>query len=88
VNSGIPARSHLSNSPKTNFSQILKRRVVKFGLAGWIVRIAWRYNEPFRAVERPTYEEMMVDQIDAAIAKSGPGSLEKLINSGDTWIVE
>jgi hypothetical protein len=30
----------------------------------------------------------MDDQIDAAIAKSGPGSLEKLINSGDTWIVE
>jgi 2-oxoglutarate ferredoxin oxidoreductase subunit beta len=42
----------------------------------------------FRAVERPTYEDMMVGQIDAAIAKSGPGSLEKLINSGDTWIVE
>jgi len=42
----------------------------------------------FRAVERPTYEDLMVEQIDAAIAKSGPGSLEKLINSGDTWIVE
>jgi 2-oxoglutarate/2-oxoacid ferredoxin oxidoreductase subunit beta len=42
----------------------------------------------FRAIERPTYEEMMDDQIHAAIAKSGPGSLEKLINSGDTWVVE
>src|SRR5687767_3157896 len=42
----------------------------------------------FRAIERPTYEDMMVDQIDAAIAKSGPGNLEKLINSGDTWVVE
>src|SRR5437764_1605601 len=42
----------------------------------------------FRATERATYEDMMVGQIDAAIAKSGPGSLEKLINSGDTWIVE
>src|SRR5215217_1904622 len=42
----------------------------------------------FRAIERPTYEEMMVEQIDVAIAKSGPGSLEKLINSGDTWLVE
>ena len=42
----------------------------------------------FRAVERQTYEDMMVDQIDSAIAKSGPGSLEKLINSGDTWVVE
>jgi 2-oxoglutarate/2-oxoacid ferredoxin oxidoreductase subunit beta len=42
----------------------------------------------FRAVERPSYEELMVDQIDAAIAKVGPGNLEKLINSGDTWVVQ
>jgi 2-oxoglutarate ferredoxin oxidoreductase subunit beta len=42
----------------------------------------------FRAIERPTYEDMMEDQIAAAVAKSGPGSLEKLINSGDTWVVE
>ena len=42
----------------------------------------------FRAVQRPTYEDMMEEQIDAAIAKVGPGSLEKLINSGDTWVVD
>ena len=42
----------------------------------------------FRAIERATYENMMVDQIAGAVAKGGPGSLEKLLNSGDTWIVE
>jgi 2-oxoglutarate ferredoxin oxidoreductase subunit beta len=42
----------------------------------------------FRAIERPTYEEMMEDQVAASIAKSGPGNLEKLLNSGDTWVVE
>jgi 2-oxoglutarate ferredoxin oxidoreductase subunit beta len=42
----------------------------------------------FRAVERTTYEDLMVDQIDAAIAKSGPGNLDKLIHSGETWTVE
>src|SRR5437868_3023155 len=42
----------------------------------------------FRAVERDTYEDMMTAQIEAAIAKSGPGSLDKLINSGDMWVVE
>ena len=42
----------------------------------------------FRAIERPTYEDMMTDQIAAALAKSGPGNLDKLINSGDTWVVE
>ena len=42
----------------------------------------------FRAVERPSYDQLMADQIDAAIAKSGPGSLEKLIYTGDMWTVE
>ena len=42
----------------------------------------------FRAIERPTYEAMMDDQIEAAIAKVGPGNLEKLLNSGETWVVE
>ncbi len=42
----------------------------------------------FRAIERATYEDMMADQIAAAISRSGPGQIEKLINSGDTWTVE
>lgn len=42
----------------------------------------------FRAVERATYEDLMADQIQTAIAKQGLGNLEKLINSGDTWVVE
>ena len=42
----------------------------------------------FRAVERLSYDQLMTDQIDSAIAKSGPGSLEKLIYSGDMWTVE
>src|ERR1051325_9895432 len=39
----------------------------------------------FRAIERPSYDEMLAEQIDTAIAKSGPGSLDKLINSGGMW---
>ena len=42
----------------------------------------------FRAVERATYEDLMANQIHDAIAKSGPGSLDKLINSGETWVVD
>jgi len=42
----------------------------------------------FRAIDRPSYDQMMADQIEAAIAKSGPGGLEKLIYSGDMWTVE
>ena len=42
----------------------------------------------FRAVERTSYDQLMADQIETAIAKFGPGSLEKLIYSGDMWTVE
>jgi 2-oxoglutarate ferredoxin oxidoreductase subunit beta len=42
----------------------------------------------FRAVERPSYDQLLLEQIDSAIAKSGPGTLDKLINSGDMWTVE
>lgn len=42
----------------------------------------------FRAVEKATYEDLMSDQINEAVEKMGPGDLEKLINSGETWTIE
>lgn len=41
----------------------------------------------FRAVERPTYDELMQQQIDRAVERQGPGDLEALFNQGDTWVV-
>ena len=37
--------------------------------------------------DKPTYDEMMVDQISQAIDGKGPGKLEDLLNSGHTWEV-
>jgi hypothetical protein len=31
---------------------------------------------------------MLSEQIKAATERMGPGNLEKLINSGDTWVIE
>jgi len=42
----------------------------------------------FRAVERPTYEELMDRQVRDAITRQGDGSLEALFAEGDTWTVE
>jgi 2-oxoglutarate ferredoxin oxidoreductase subunit beta len=42
----------------------------------------------FREVVRETYEDLLAAQISDAIAQKGAGNLEKLINSGDTWVVE
>jgi 2-oxoglutarate ferredoxin oxidoreductase subunit beta len=42
----------------------------------------------FRAVEKPTYETLLEEQVTDAIARRGPGDLGKLLGSGDTWTVE
>ncbi|HEX2522595.1 MAG TPA: 2-oxoacid:ferredoxin oxidoreductase subunit beta [Terriglobia bacterium] len=42
----------------------------------------------FRAVAKPTYDELMEAQVQDSISRMGPGNLEKLLNSGDTWVVE
>jgi 2-oxoglutarate ferredoxin oxidoreductase subunit beta len=42
----------------------------------------------FRAVERPTYEEEVNRQVEAAIQKRGQGDLAALFATGDTWTVE
>jgi 2-oxoglutarate ferredoxin oxidoreductase subunit beta len=41
----------------------------------------------FRSVSRPTYEDLLGEQISSAIAAKGAGSLEKLIDSGETWVI-
>jgi 2-oxoglutarate/2-oxoacid ferredoxin oxidoreductase subunit beta len=41
----------------------------------------------FRAVEKPTYEQMLAGQISAAIEAKGAGKVEKLLNSGETWYI-
>jgi 2-oxoglutarate ferredoxin oxidoreductase subunit beta len=41
----------------------------------------------FRAIERPTYEDGMAAQIQAARQRQGEGDLDALLNRGDTWVV-
>jgi 2-oxoglutarate ferredoxin oxidoreductase subunit beta len=41
----------------------------------------------FRALTRPTYENLLQDQIDRAISTRGAGNLHKLLNSGETWVI-
>ena len=42
----------------------------------------------FRDVQRDTYEDLMQRQIEDAVARQGRGRLEKLIHTGDMWVVE
>jgi len=70
---------HNENAPEPNLSYILGRMQYP------------EYPVPmgvFRAVQKPTYEDLLAGQISAAIEKKGPGSVEKLLNSGETWVIE
>ncbi len=42
----------------------------------------------FRAIEKPTYEELMMGQLEAGGQKEGAGRLEQLFMAGDTWKVD
>ena len=37
--------------------------------------------------DKPTYDDMMVDQIESAIKAKGKGDLKDLLNTGHTWEV-
>jgi 2-oxoglutarate ferredoxin oxidoreductase subunit beta len=42
----------------------------------------------FRAVERPTFEDLVMGQISETVTKRGPGDLTELFRSDDLWTVE
>jgi 2-oxoglutarate ferredoxin oxidoreductase subunit beta len=41
----------------------------------------------FRSVDTPSFESQVVSQIESAVEKQGGGSLESLLESGETWTV-
>ena len=41
-----------------------------------------------RRISRPTHDQLMVGQIEDAVARQGAGDLAQLLVSGETWVVE
>jgi 2-oxoglutarate ferredoxin oxidoreductase subunit beta len=41
-----------------------------------------------RSVDKPSYTDMMFDQVEAAVEAKGAGDLNSLFNAGDTWVVD
>lgn len=69
---------HHENNPDPSYSYLLTQMVYP------------RMPEPFgifRAIQRPTYDDMMDDQVKASVQKLGKGDLKKLIYGGDMWTV-
>jgi 2-oxoglutarate ferredoxin oxidoreductase subunit beta len=61
-------------------------------LSFMLSRMHWpQYPEPMgviRALERPTYEDLVQQQVDEARERQGDGDLDALFMEGDTWTVE
>ena len=61
-------------------------------IAFLLSRMEWpEYPVPMgvlRAVHRPTYNDLMTQQIEQAIAAEGEGDLRDIFVEGDTWTVE
>jgi len=57
-----------------------------------LTRIYWpEFPVPvgvIRNITKPTHDQMLVDQLEQATAARGKGDLKKLLNSGETWVVE
>jgi 2-oxoglutarate ferredoxin oxidoreductase subunit beta len=42
----------------------------------------------FRQIVKPTYEDLLMSQIHAAVAKNGRGELSRLLTRGTTWFMD
>ena len=61
-------------------------------LANFLARMSDTLDLPdpigiFRSVRHPCYEDLMTNQIRTATERMGEGSLEALLNDGETWTV-
>ena len=70
---------HHENDPSPNYAYLLTqmeypKMPVPFGV--------------FRCIEKPTYDEMLNDQVRMSIEKKGKGDLEKLLYTDDVWTIE
>jgi 2-oxoglutarate ferredoxin oxidoreductase subunit beta len=68
---------HVENTPGIHATLLSRMRYPEMPVAIGV----------FRSIQRPSYDEMLAEQISAARSRSGPGDLRKLIYSGDMWEV-
>ena len=70
---------HRENDPSPNYAYLLTQMEypempVPFGI--------------FRCIEKPTYDEMLNDQVRLSVEKNGKGNLEKILYTEDVWTIE
>ena len=78
---------------KWNLDDVLVHNESDYVIASLLSNLTYQSDFPdpigvLYAIDSPTYEELMMEQINNAIGKKGSTSVQDILNAGDTWVVE
>jgi 2-oxoglutarate ferredoxin oxidoreductase subunit beta len=78
---------------KWSLDDVLVHDESDYVIASLLSNLTYQHDFPdpigvIYAIDAPTYEDLMVDQINAAIEMKGAESVQNMLNAGDTWVVE
>ncbi|MDG2398661.1 MAG: 2-oxoacid:ferredoxin oxidoreductase subunit beta [Candidatus Marinimicrobia bacterium] len=78
---------------KWSLDDVLVHNESDYVIASLLANLTYQSDFPdpigvLYAIDSPTYEELMMEQINNAIGKKGSTSVQDILNAGDTWVVE
>jgi len=78
---------------KWSLDDVLVHNESDYVIASFLSNLTYQSDFPdpigvLYAIDSPTYEDLMMAQINEAIKKSDKKSVQDILNSGDTWVVE
>ena len=78
---------------KWSLDDVLVHNESDYVIASLLANLTYQSDFPdpigvLYAIDSPTYEELMMEQINNAIGKKGSTSVQDILNTGDTWVVE
>ena len=90
---GFTPEAVLLSEGKYSVSDLLVHDETDTTLAGILAEMTYKNSLPrplgvFLSIERPTYEEEMMRQIEFAKEKRGIGNIDRLLRSGETWVIK
>ena len=78
---------------KWSLDDVLVHNESDYVIASFLSNLTYQSDFPdpigvLYAIDSPTYEDLMMAQINEAIKKSDKKSVQDILNAGDTWVVE
>lgn len=78
---------------KFSLDDVLVHNEKDFVIASMLANLTYQEDFPdpigvLYAIDAPTYEDMATEQVNSSIKNRGAGSIQELLNSGQTWEVK